>query len=128
MSYNILKLGVVTALLSTFALANEPGSGYYAKECRHPGGGYNIIINNNGTATVETDPDVYENVLTSYSFFGNETPSDFLVAIMFGAKKSPVPTYKGDSWIEIWKTSDPKKNGYLALINGRASKELTKCK
>ena len=115
---------LTTAIFTTFTLAAEPGSGYYAKSCAHPGGGYNIIIHKNGTATVEGDPDSYNNVMTSYSFFGNTTPSDFLVAIMFDPKNSPLPAYKGQSgWIEIWK----KDGSYYALENGRASKELQIC-
>jgi hypothetical protein len=118
------SLFALAILFAGSALAAEPGSGYYARDCVHPGGGYNITINKDGTAMVETDPDVYENVMTSYSFFGNDTPSDFLVAIMFDEKNSPIPSYKGQSgWIEIWKTD----KGYSALENGRASKELKHC-
>jgi hypothetical protein len=124
MSHNILKIGLIATLFTGFSMANEAGSGYYAKDCKHPGGGYNIIIKKDGTATVETDPDVYENVLTSYSFFGNDTPSDFLVAILFDAKNSPIPEYKGNpGWIEIWKNS----KGYYALENGQSSKTLMQC-
>ncbi len=124
MSSKFLKTAVVTALLSTFSMAAEPGSGYYAMDCKHPGGGYNIIIDKNGTATVESDPEVYENVLTSYSFFGNATLSDFVVAILFDTKHSPLPPYKGnDGWIEIWKNA----KGYYLLENGRKEKKLKQC-
>jgi hypothetical protein len=120
----ITKAVLFMTILTSLSLASEPGSGYYAKNCAHPGGGYNIVISKDGTAMVESDPDVYENVLTSYSFFGNDTPSDFLVAIMFDAKNTPLPPYKGQTgWIEIWKRG----NGYYALENGRASKELKLC-
>jgi hypothetical protein len=119
-----VKLLAGVAILTSLSLATEPGSGYYAKDCAHPGGGYNIVISKDGTAMVESDPEVYKNVLTSYSFFGKDTPSDFLIAIMFDAKHSPLPKYKGqDGWIEIWK----KGNSYYALENGRASKELQLC-
>jgi hypothetical protein len=119
----LLALLASTILTST-AMADEPGSGYYAKDCTHPGGGYNIVIDKNGTAMVESDPDVYEHLLTSYSFFGNTTPSDFQVAILFDAKNSPLPQYKGQTgWLEIWKTD----NSFLLLENGRASKELKLC-
>ena len=125
MSRNILKIGLTTALISTFTLAAEEGSGYYAENCKHPGGGYNIIINKNGTAMVESDPEVYENVMTSYSFFGNDTPSDFVVAIMFDAKNSPLPGYKGnDGRLEIWKDG----KSYYLLENGRKAKKLQLCK
>ena len=119
-----LALVLLLGLGSTLLTAAEPGSGYYAKDCRHPGGGYNILISKDGTAEVESDPEVYEKVMTSYSFFGNDTPSDFVVAILFDAKHSPLPPYKGQTgWIEIWKGS----KGYYALENGRASKELKQC-
>jgi len=117
----ILLLGLGTTLLS----AAEPGSGYYAKDCKYPGGGYNILIHKDGTATVESDPEVYEKVMTSYSFFGKDTPSDFVIAILFDAKHTPLPPYKGQTgWIEIWKDY---KGHYYALENGRASKELKQC-
>ncbi len=106
------------------ALAGERGSGYYAANCKDSGGGYAITINKDGTASVDRDPKSYENVLTSYSFFGKDTPSDFVIAIMFDEKNSPLPAYKGQSgWIEIW---DNGKSLY-ALENGRASKKLKLC-
>jgi len=125
----MLKLNVAVfaaaALLATPVFADEPGSGYYAKDCGNPGGGWNIIINKDGTATVEGDPDSYDKVLTSYSFFGNDTPKDFVVAIMFDENNSPLPAYKGQSgWIEIW---DRGEGSFYALENGRASKELKRC-
>jgi hypothetical protein len=119
----LLALLASTILTST-AMSNELGSGYYAQDCAHPGGGYNIVIYKDGTAMIESDPDVYEHLETSYSFFGNSTPSDFLVAILFDAKNSPLPPYKGRTgWLEIWKAD----NSFLLLENGRASKELKLC-
>ena len=119
-----LSLFAGALMLAGPVLADEPGSGYYARSCDNPAGGYGITINKDGTALVVTDPDVYKNVMTSYSYFGKETPSDFLVAIMFDEKNSPLPAYKGESGrIEIWK----KGKGYIALENGRASKELKQC-
>jgi hypothetical protein len=110
---------------ATLLCAAEPGSGYYAKECKRPGGGYNILIYKDGTAMVESAPEVYEKVMTSYSFFGNDTPSDFVVAILFDAKHTPLPSYKGKTgWIEIWKGY---KGNYYLLENGRASKEFKQC-
>jgi len=115
---------MATGILAISAMADEFGSGYYAQDCAHPGGGYNIVIYKDGTAMVEGDPDVYEHLLTSYSFFGKDTPSDFLIAILFDAKNSPLPPYKGQTgWIEIWKNG----NSLYALENGRASKELKLC-
>ena len=125
MSFKKHSLLIAALLLGTFAQASEPGSGYYAKNCAHTKGGYNLFINKDGSATVETDKALYKDAITSYSFFGNDTPSDFLVAIMFNEKHSPLPAYKGNTgWIEIWK----KGGGYYALENGRASKELKFCK
>jgi len=72
----------------------------------------------------ESDPDVYDNILTSYSYFGNSTPSDFVIAILFDEKKSPIPSYKGEpGHLEIWK-----KNGkFYILENGIKSKKLMQC-
>ncbi len=121
------KVAVAVAMLSVVAgpaLAEEPGSGLYAENCSKPFSGYDITINSDGMATVQNKGEVYENVLTSYSFFGDDTPSDFIVAIMFDENSSPLPPYKGDTgWLEIWE-SDP--DPYL-LENGRASKEMGFC-
>ncbi len=115
---------LASTILTSTAMSDELGSGYYAKDCAHPGGGYNIVIYKDGTAMIESDPDVYEHLETSYSFFGNSTPSDFLVAILFDAKNSPLPPYKGQTgWLEIWKEN----SSFLLLENGRASKELKLC-
>jgi hypothetical protein len=120
----LFAIFALATLLASPSWADEPGSGYFAKDCAHPGGGWDITIDKNGTATVAGDPDVYENVMTSYSFFGDSTPSDFVVAIMFDKKNTPLPPYKGQTgWIEIWKDS----KGYYALENGRASKQLKQC-
>jgi CubicO group peptidase (beta-lactamase class C family) len=49
---------MATGILAISAMADEFGSGYYAQDCAHPGGGYNIVIYKDGTAMVEGDPDV----------------------------------------------------------------------
>ena len=124
MSFKKHSLLIAALMLATFAQASEPGSGSYAKNCAHAKAGYNFFINKDGSVAVETSKALYKDAITSYSFFGNDTPSDFLVAIMFNEKHSPLPAYKGKTgWIEIWK----KDGGYYALENGRASKELKFC-
>lgn len=119
-----ISVFVLATMIAGPSLAGERGSGFYAADCGSPGGGYAIIINKDGTAQIDSDPDSYKNVLTSYSFFGNATPSDFVIAILFDEKNSPLPPYKGQpGWLEIW---DNGKSLY-ALENGRASKELIFC-
>ena len=116
---------IAALILGTFAQASEPGSGSYAKDCANPKGGYSLFINKDGSATVETDKALYKNVLTSYSYFGNNTPNNFLIAIMFDAKNSPLPGYKGDDGrLEIWKDG----KSYYLLENGQKDKKLQLCK
>jgi hypothetical protein len=105
------------------ALAAEPGSGLYASDCSDAASGFSIAINSDGTATVQNKGETYDNVLTSYSFFGDNTPSDFLIAIMFDQGASPVPALDGDSWIEIWE-GDPDT---YALVNGQKNERLDLC-
>jgi hypothetical protein len=105
------------------ALAAEPGSGIYASDCSDAASGFAVSINSDGTATVENKGKTYDNVLTSYSFFGDATPSDFLIAVMFDQGASPIPALKRDSWIEIWK-GDPDT---YALVNGQKTERLDLC-
>ena len=120
-------LFVFAVLLSGPVLASEKGTGVYANRCDSTGDKYTITINRNGTAKVTTPHNkTYNNVITSYSFFGDTTPSDLVVAILFDRHNSPLPSYKGKTgWIEIW---DAGPGELLMLENGRASKEFKKCK
>ncbi|MCF6321919.1 MAG: hypothetical protein L3J32_09155 [Rhizobiaceae bacterium] len=119
---------VLATMIAGPSLAGERGSGFYAADCKNPGGGYAITINKDGTAQVDSDPNSYKNVLTSYSFFGNDTPSDFVIAILFDEKNSPFHPIKGNraglkfGTMEIvfmrWKTVAPAKNlNFVPLID-----------
>jgi hypothetical protein len=56
---------------------------------------------------------------------GNSTPKNFLIAIMFDAKNSSLPGYKGDDGrLEIWKDG----KSYYLLENGQKNKKLQLCK
>jgi hypothetical protein len=92
-----MEIDMLSKKFSLFALAvmmwgsveaGEPGSDYCAENCANSIGGYNITINKDGSAMVETDPTIYENIMTSYLFFGKATPSDFVVAILFDEKNA----------------------------------------
>ncbi|MCK5697696.1 MAG: hypothetical protein KAI02_06010 [Gammaproteobacteria bacterium] len=121
-------LFVFAVLLSGPVLASEKGTGVYANRCDSTGDKYTITINRNGTANVKTPRHkTYNNVMTSYSFFGDTTPSDLIVAILFDSNNSPLPSYKGKTgWIEIWE-ADASSEKFLMLENGRASKEFKQC-
>lgn len=124
MKFNALKLTLLAAVTATPLLATEPGSGVYAEDCMQKAAGYVVTINSDGTANVIANGVAYENAITSYSFFGDDTPSDFLVAIMFEKDASPVPSHEGDAgWIEIWKDGE----ATYALINGHKSDEFDTC-
>ena len=88
MSFKKHSLLIAALMLATFAQASEPGSGSYAKNCAHAKAGYNFFINKDGSVAVETSKALYKDAITSYSFFGNDTPSDFLVAIMFDTRST----------------------------------------
>lgn len=106
------------------AFATEQGTGYYAANCDNPDPGYDISVYGDGTADVMRGNSAYRDVMTSYSFFGDATPSDFLLAVLFDRENNPLPDYKGESgWVEIWKG----ENSYYALENGRAGKQLFYC-
>jgi len=116
---------LIAGLLATPAFAEEQGTGIYADSCGYPDRTYDISIYDDGLAEVIVNNNaLFSNVDTSYSFFGDSTPSDFLVAIMFNPGDSPLPDYKGQTgWIEIWYG----ENSLYALENGRGSKELSFC-
>jgi hypothetical protein len=124
MLYRKFTAIVLACLMFGPAFAAEQGTGYYAADCQYPDPGYDITIYNDGTADVMRGNKAYRDVMTSYSFFGDTTPSDFLLAILFDPSDNPLPDYKGSSgWIEIWEG----ENSYIALENGRASKQLNYC-
>jgi len=106
------------------ALGGEPGSGVYAADCANPEQGFSVDISSNGTATVMHDGVTYADQLTSYSFFGKATPTDFHIAVLFDRNRTPLPQASGDpSWLEIWKG----EAAFYALPNGDKGKRLYFC-
>ena len=106
---------VFLLLVSRAAWADAPGSGLYAEDCRAADAGFAVEIAEDGTADVAAEGKAYRDLLTSYSFFGVRTPTDFLIAVLFGRERAPVPMKDGQpGWLEIWKG----KAGYYLLVNG----------
>jgi len=105
----------------------EEGGGVYAADCSADGGKFAIRLNKGDdgfvTADVDHDSKSYNDVLTSYSFFGDKTPTDFLLAVLFEAANAPVPVSGEAARIEIWKDG----KSYYALINGDKSQKLHFC-
>ncbi len=104
--------------------ATEPGSGVYAVDCARPKAGVAVTIAADGNATVVAGGKTYKNVLTSYSFFGKETPPDFQIAILFDEHHSPLPSEDGQAGrLEIWRG----EAAFYALPNGKKDRRLTFC-
>jgi hypothetical protein len=105
---------------------NQPGSGIYAFDCKAETGKYEIILSESAdgfvSAQVTHDSGRFQNLLTSYSYMGDATPADFLVAIMFDPANAPVPEAE-DARIEIWKG----EGAYYALLNGNQDERLELC-
>ncbi len=117
---------ILTSVLLAAAMpaaAAEPGSGIYAEDCAKPEAGYAIAIGADGSAAVDHGGERWEDVLTSYSFFGQSTPADFHIAILFDTT-GPLPSKDGMfGWIEIWKG----EAAFYALPNGDKKKRLLFC-
>lgn len=105
---------------------NEAGSGIYGFDCEAATGRYEIILRKGEdgfvSAQVTDDSGRFEELLTSYSYMGDTTPADFLIAIMFDPKNAPVPD-ADDPRIEIWKG----ESAYYALVNGNENEKLVYC-
>ena len=122
----VLRAAVFVLLFLTVRLsaAGEPGSGLYAEDCGMPDSGFAVEIAADGTAEVAAGGEVYGDLLTSYSFFGVRTPADFLIAILFGPERAPVPMKDGaPGWLEIWKGEGI---SYL-LVNGETEPRYDFC-
>ncbi|QIG53751.1 hypothetical protein G6N82_05925 [Altererythrobacter sp. BO-6] len=106
--------------------AMEAGSGVYGLDCEAETGRYEIILNKSEdgfvSAQVTDDSGRFEDLLTSYSYMGDATPADFLIAIMFDPTNAPVPDAE-DPRIEIWKG----ENAYYGLVNGNRDERLDYC-
>jgi len=111
---------------NTTTVVNEAGSGVYGFDCEAATGRYEIILSEGEdgfvSAQVTDDSGRFEDLLTSYSYMGDATPADFLIAIMFDPTNAPVPD-SDDPRIEIWKG----ENAYYALVNGNEDESLDYC-
>lgn len=106
------------------ATASEPGSGVYATDCANTATVYRVNIRSDGEGEVQFGETTFLELLTSYSYYGVRTPSDFHVAVMFNREGSPLaPGEDGDPRIEIWKG----EVAFYALLNGERDRRLTYC-
>jgi len=106
----------------------ELGTGVYAADCDAKASEFAIRLEKSQDGFVNGNIDhagkSYAGLLTSYSYMGDATPSDFHVAVMFDATNSPVPVpADGDPRIELWKG----EAAYYALINGDKAQRLLFC-
>jgi hypothetical protein len=111
-------------VVTTEATASEPGSGVYALDCASSDETHRISIRGDGSAEVQLGETTFMELLTSYSYFGDRTPSDFLVAVLFDPEASPIVAGPdGAPRIELWSS----EGAYYALINGDTTKRLSYC-
>ena len=110
----------------TTTATNAAGSGVYGFDCEAATGRYEIILSKGDdgfvSGQVTTDSGRFEDLLTSYSYMGDATPADFLIAIMFDRTNAPIPD-SDDPRIEIWKG----ENASYALVNGNEGERLDYC-
>lgn len=116
----------VATTSETTTASNEAGSGVYGFDCEAETGRYEIILSRGDdgfvSAQVTDDSGRFEDLLTSYSYMGDATPADFLIAIMFDPTNAPVPDAE-DPRIEIWRG----EAAYYALVNGNSDERLDYC-
>lgn len=116
----------VASTSETTTAANEAGSGVFGFDCEAATGRYEIILSKDVdgfvSAQVTDDSGSFEDLLTSYSYMGDATPANFLIAVMFDPTNAPVPD-ADDPRIEIWKG----ENAYYALVNGNEEDRLDYC-
>lgn len=104
------------------------GSGIFGLDCEASTGKYEVVLakGDDGfvSAQVTSDSGRFKNLLTSYSYMGNATPTEFEIAIIFDPANAPVPDAEdGDPRIEIWKG----ESAFYGLINGNKSGRLDFC-
>jgi len=115
----ILLLGMATG-----ATAGEPGSGVYGKTCGAGSDVYRVNVRSDGQGEVQIGETTFLELLTSYSYYGDRTPADFHVAILFDRDASPITAgADGDPRLEIWELGAT----YYALINGNPARKLQFC-
>ncbi|MBL4556516.1 MAG: hypothetical protein JKP98_02910 [Rhodobacteraceae bacterium] len=86
-----LTLAVSSLAMALPAAAEEPGSGLYAADCADPAAGYRIAIMADGSAEVQQGATTLAELLTRYSYFGDATPADFLIAVLFDPRPARSP-------------------------------------
>ncbi|HBG99267.1 MAG TPA: hypothetical protein DDY29_11285 [Rhodobacteraceae bacterium] len=119
-----LTLAVSSLAMALPAAAEEPGSGLYAADCADPAAGYRIAIMADGSAEVQQGATTLAELLTRYSYFGDATPADFLIAVLFDPEASPFAQgADGAPRIEIWKG----EAAFYALVNGDPDRRLMSC-
>ncbi|MFN9499126.1 MAG: hypothetical protein ACK57E_11895 [Erythrobacteraceae bacterium] len=110
------------------ASASEAGSGTYASDCSDAASAFVVSLVKGQDGMVEGEVKAagktYSNLLTSYSFMGDATPSEFLIAVIFDEANAPVDAkVEGGPRLEIWKDS----GSFIALMNGDKAKKLALC-
>ena len=109
------------------AVTNEQGSGTYAADCTKMDGRFAITLNRGAdgmtSATVVHGGKTYDQLLTSYSYMGKNTPEDFHVAVMFDNTNAPIPVDAESTRLEIWKG----EAAFYTLVNGDKAKHLMFC-
>lgn len=117
-------LAAALVLPASLATASEPGSGVYALDCASSDETYRISIRGDGSAEVQLGETTFMELLTSYSYFGNRTANNFLVAVLFDPEASPIAAGPdGSPRIELWSG----ESAYYALINGDTKRRLDYC-
>lgn len=117
-------LAAALVVAASLATASEPGSGVYALDCASSDETYRISIRGDGSAEVQRGETTFMELLTSYSYFGNRTPNNFLVAVLFDPEASPIAAGPdGSPRIELWSG----ESAYYALINGDTKQRLDYC-
>lgn len=115
---------VLILVVATGAAAGEPGSGIYGKTCGAGSDVYRVNIRSDGQGEVQIGETTFLELLTSYSYYGDGTPADFHVAILFNRDTSPIAAgADGDPRLEIWQLGAT----YYALINGNPARKLRFC-
>lgn len=122
------KSAASNAASTASPVIGELGTGVYAADCAAKDSEFTIRLEKSQDGFVNGNVDhagkSYAGLLTSYSYMGDATPSDFHVAVMFDATNSPVPVpADGDPRIELWKG----EAAYYALINGDKAQRLLFC-
>jgi uncharacterized protein len=118
-------IAIILCFLASTSHAAETASGLYAQNCIDQSQAWEVEIRSDGSARVVRAGRAYEDLLTSYSFFGDRTPNNFHTAILFDRDHNPLEELSNDgrSWLEIWKIGD----SYFLLENGEENRRFELC-